>query len=1301
MRFLLVFAFCFVSLFASAQIPMAVGGPQGIDVTRILARNWMSIPTYTDTPAAPLTGTPWPGRGYIIQVAKVGDTSVWQYTGVKWVKIGGFAENNYTYLESGGSYSTFPAVNVVLVRPATYYIQGTKYNSSSIVLIGFPKAANANGRIDAITLGTTGPGIIQGEESNKPSSPSIPANKLKIGFIYYAPFDTLAKVTGNELTSAFRIPGRDSIYFTSGDTTIAVKDSIGISRTDTASMLTNYVNTASNGLTKVGKDIRLGGTLNQQTRIALGGNGINIVGSADSSRFFGNGSVAVGYRANPGVYPDDSTYRFAVNGTSRLNGVVTYKGDLLPQNTPNAYTLGITQGSSFGAIRAYKNNGATSIQQIELGDNATGLNTAGTLSSPSAANYGFRVYGNNSAVDSGGGSYTNFRISPSINYSTNFKKAIHMGLSYEPTVSSLNNTTHIAFRNTRGSNLFNVNSGNTLIGYDTTSAAYQVDTTYKLDVNGAGRVNSILDFSQQIKISSNSNPVGGASTQQTLIAIGGDAARALSSSGGYGMIAIGRGAGSSMTTGGHQSTLIGLNAGNGITTGQRNTIIGSGEHSTFPSNLQSSIIITGGDGFENQRPDSALFGLNQRFAFIGGGRLSNEYINDFYLGAGSNVRSTHLSHLNLYAPSAFPTKADTIGSNFTINAGRGTGTGLGGSVIFRTSTPTTSGTTIQTLTERARISPSGNLLVGRTVDSIYKLDVNGNARISGPIHQMDIDPSSGFGRINLLMTNTGAHTSNRSILIGNGTIDNTTDLNIAIGSGVTSGAGGGNTVIGYASSATGGSISLGSQGQTSSATNGGVAIGPNATANGSVTLGQFSSSSGNSVSIGAGISSSVYGIGIGTSSSANNGGICIGISGSSNSNNAIAIGHRAKTTANNQLVFGGNDVSNGYGIRDIYFGSGVRNESKLSGIDYTINGSGAGDSSNRAGGSVTIAGGKGTGSGTPGDVIFSTTNTLSTPADSSTLQTLAPRVVVKGGTGNLLVGTTTDGTYKLDVNGDLSGIRVNTPKNSAYNGLQIKNASNETLLEVNGLGTTTIGYGSSNVTINGGTTQINTNGSSNARILTVNGSGFSSGLKFTGSYGTSNTLSIGAGVNTKQGIYYHPTNNFGIYKGDFEDTTSATFICTPNNNVLVGTTIDAPSSKLTVTSTTQGFLQPRMTNTQRNAIPSTEQGLQVFSTTDSANYVYRGTGGGWQKIANEISGSATLDFPSTGHGNSADLTFTVTGASEGDVVALGIPNASIVANASFTAWVSATDTVKVRFNNYASSGSSDPALGTFKIKVFK
>jgi len=79
--------------------------------------------------------------------------------------------------------------------------------------------------------------------------------------------------------------------------------------------------------------------------------------------------------------------------------------------------------------------------------------------------------------------------------------------------------------------------------------------------------------------------------------------------------------------------------------------------------------------------------------------------------------------------------------------------------------------------------------------------------------------------------------------------------------------------------------------------------------------------------------------------------------------------------------------------------------------------------------------------------------------------------------------------------------------------------------------------------------------------------------------------------------------------------------------------------------------------------------------------------------------STTLDF-GTGTGQmSTDLTVAVTGAAIGDPVALGTP-AAPDANACFTAWVSATNVVTVRFNNYGTS-TVDPASGTYKVLVFK
>jgi hypothetical protein len=90
-----------------------------------------------------------------------------------------------------------------------------------------------------------------------------------------------------------------------------------------------------------------------------------------------------------------------------------------------------------------------------------------------------------------------------------------------------------------------------------------------------------------------------------------------------------------------------------------------------------------------------------------------------------------------------------------------------------------------------------------------------------------------------------------------------------------------------------------------------------------------------------------------------------------------------------------------------------------------------------------------------------------------------------------------------------------------------------------------------------------------------------------------------------------------------------------------------------------------------------------------------------QTINQGLTAVTTLDFPSTNNDSYSDLTVTVTGAALSDVVSLGIPNASMpAANSNFTAWVSAVNTVTVRFNNN-SGVSQDPASGSFEVFVTK
>lgn len=110
------------------------------------------------------------------------------------------------------------------------------------------------------------------------------------------------------------------------------------------------------------------------------------------------------------------------------------------------------------------------------------------------------------------------------------------------------------------------------------------------------------------------------------------------------------------------------------------------------------------------------------------------------------------------------------------------------------------------------------------------------------------------------------------------------------------------------------------------------------------------------------------------------------------------------------------------------------------------------------------------------------------------------------------------------------------------------------------------------------------------------------------------------------------------------------------------------------------------------------EGTIVYKDADSSVYYHNGTK--WMRATREtITASAALDFPSTATQLSADLTITVTGAALNDFVTLGAPN-NANSKTTYTAWVSATDTVTVRFNNYSGS-TVDPASATYKVMVTK
>lgn len=81
-------------------------------------------------------------------------------------------------------------------------------------------------------------------------------------------------------------------------------------------------------------------------------------------------------------------------------------------------------------------------------------------------------------------------------------------------------------------------------------------------------------------------------------------------------------------------------------------------------------------------------------------------------------------------------------------------------------------------------------------------------------------------------------------------------------------------------------------------------------------------------------------------------------------------------------------------------------------------------------------------------------------------------------------------------------------------------------------------------------------------------------------------------------------------------------------------------------------------------------------------------------------GSATLNFPNTLATNSSILTITVYGAKRGDIVALGNTEDSIDTGLFFIGYVTAQDTVTIRFMNLTSN-PNNPGAQTVNVAVIQ
>lgn len=81
----------------------------------------------------------------------------------------------------------------------------------------------------------------------------------------------------------------------------------------------------------------------------------------------------------------------------------------------------------------------------------------------------------------------------------------------------------------------------------------------------------------------------------------------------------------------------------------------------------------------------------------------------------------------------------------------------------------------------------------------------------------------------------------------------------------------------------------------------------------------------------------------------------------------------------------------------------------------------------------------------------------------------------------------------------------------------------------------------------------------------------------------------------------------GYFDANDEEARSNALTVLRNGNTGIGTTTPAPSALLEISSTSKGFLPPRMNTSQRNAITSPATGLTIYNTSSNAYEVYNGS----------------------------------------------------------------------------------------------
>ncbi len=173
----------------------------------------------------------------------------------------------------------------------------------------------------------------------------------------------------------------------------------------------------------------------------------------------------------------------------------------------------------------------------------------------------------------------------------------------------------------------------------------------------------------------------------------------------------------------------------------------------------------------------------------------------------------------------------------------------------------------------------------------------------------------------------------------------------------------------------------------------------------------------------------------------------------------------------------------------------------------------------------------------------------------------------------------------VDMNGttDYIEARISAPSGTVLEGLVAHTNMSGSLLGGGGGGSTTLA----------GLTDVDVSGIANGKVLAYNST--SSKWEATAAAGGTPAGSVAGAMQFRGSTAIFAADDINLV---WDDT---------NNRLGIGTATPAASSILDLTSTAKGFLPPRMTTTNRDAITSPATGLTIYNTTNGQLEIYSGT----------------------------------------------------------------------------------------------